>query len=143
MRLSNSVITHAEHFELRIGPRANPLVGLEQIVRALDREVRGLNRHEQVRRGHHGVHGENAQRRRRVDNDVVVVLQDRRNRVLELERRVKLPGKLLLELGQRQPRRRHGEHGVLGRLDDAGHFGAVIAEHVEHRRLHVGESRKK
>ena len=43
---------HAEHLQLRIGPRANALVGLQQIVGALDGEVGRLNWDKQMRGGH-------------------------------------------------------------------------------------------
>ena len=39
---------HAQHPQLRIGPRPNPLVRLQQIVRAFNRKIRRLNRHQQM-----------------------------------------------------------------------------------------------
>ena len=60
-------------------------------------------------------------------------LDDRRQRIFQFVWRVKLPRQLLFELGQGQPRGRHGEHRILGHLDDAGHFRAVVAKHIEQR----------
>jgi len=60
---------HAKNFELRVGPRPYALIRFEQIVSALDGKVRRLDRHQQVRRRHHGVDGQDSQRRRSIDDD--------------------------------------------------------------------------
>ena len=85
------------------------------------------------------VHGENAQRRRRINDDVVVILQQRGERVFELERRVELAGELLLDFGQSQRARAPTNNmGSLVGLTIDGHVGVVIAENVKHGGLHVG-----
>src|SRR3989475_10767006 len=80
----------------------------------------------------HGVDGQDPQGRRGVHDNVFVILQERRQRVLELEGCVKLAGELLLEFGERQAAGSHKQQGIFGWLDNRSHFGAMIPEHIEH-----------
>src|SRR5687767_3053538 len=70
-------VVHRDHDaeDLELGVRALPDLfdGLEQIVGALEREVRGLDRDQQVRRGDQRVDGQQTERRRAVDDDVLEV----------------------------------------------------------------------
>jgi len=66
-----------------------------------------------------GVDGQDPQRRWGVHDNVFVILQERRQRVLELEGCVELTGELLLEFGERQA---PGSHNSKGSLD-----GLIIA----------------
>ena len=91
-----------------------------------------------MRGGHQGVDGQDAERRRSVDHDVVVVLDDRRERVLQFIRRIKLSRQLLFQLRQSQSRGRDRQHRILGRLDDSRYFGMAVAQHIKHRRLNIG-----
>ena len=98
----------AEDLEVRVGAALDLLDRLEQVVRSLEREVRRLDRDEDVGRRDEGVDGDHAQRRGRVDEDRVVggrrsvpVLQ----LVLEPEEPVDLPDQLRLDLRDGDPRR--------------------------------------
>ena len=103
MRRSWSVIDDPQELQVGIGAGPDLLVGIEQVVGALEREVGRLDRDEEVRRRDERVDGQDAQGRRRVDHDVVVALPDARQLVLEAEVAVELPDQLGLRLGQRDP----------------------------------------
>ena len=73
VRRSNRVITTPSTFSAGLAARGCVL-GLEQIVGAFHGEVGGLNGHEQMRGRDQGIDGQDAERRGRIDQDVVVVL---------------------------------------------------------------------
>src|SRR3954463_3264378 len=95
----------AENLQARIRPGANLLDRLQQIVRALEREIRRLDRNEEVRRGDERVHGEQAERRRTVDDDIRVLRLDRLEAILQPEMRIELAHELRFELGEGNARR--------------------------------------
>ena len=66
--------------DLELGVRALPhlLDGLEQVVGAFEREVRRLDRDQQMRRGDQRVDGQQAERRRAIDHDVLELPVQRR-----------------------------------------------------------------
>ena len=100
---------HAEQLQVRIRARLDLLDRLEQIVRPFQREVRRLDGDENVRRRDQRVHGDHSERRRRVDEDVVVLLTGVLHLVLQPEWAVEIADQLRLELGERDARRSEPE----------------------------------
>src|SRR5204863_10101396 len=81
----------AEDFELGVRTLAHLFDSLEQIVGAFEREVRRLDWDQQVRRRDQRVDGQQAERRRAVDDDVLELPVQGRELVLQPEWRVELP----------------------------------------------------
>ena len=106
---------------------------VEQLRDAFEREVLALHRHEHGVRGGEAVDGEESERRRRVDEDVVVVAGDRLEHALEVV--LAADGIAQLDLGADEidRRRREKERRDLGRPDDVAERH-VLDEHVVHRR---------
>src|SRR5215203_623152 len=63
---------HPQNLYFRIRPLAHLLESLEQVVGAFEREVRRLDRNQEMRGGDQRIDGEQAQRWRTVDDDVLV-----------------------------------------------------------------------
>src|SRR5688500_13671118 len=93
----------AEYLERRIRPLAHFLDRLQQVVGALEREIRRLNRDQQMRRRNERVDRQQAEGRRTVDHDVWVQLPHWLELVLQAEVRIDLTDELRLELCQRDP----------------------------------------
>ena len=66
---------HAEDLQLGIETLAHQGDGVEELGEPLEGVVLGLYRDEHLARRHEGVHGENAERRRAVDEDELVVVE--------------------------------------------------------------------
>src|SRR2546423_5062433 len=63
-----------ERIRARPNPaRADSLVSLQQIIGSFDREVRCLDGHKQMRRGHQRIHRQDPQRRRGIENYVFII----------------------------------------------------------------------
>ena len=98
---------------------------------AAQREVLALHRHDHAVRGHECVDREQTERRRRVDEDVVVAVAHLDERLVE--RALATDERGQGELGPGQVDRRDGDVHLDG-LDDVGDRDAMH-EHVEHRAL--------
>ena len=85
-----------------------------------------------MRRRHQRVHRQQAERRRTVDDDVRVVLEDGRELVLEPEMRIELAHQLRLELGERNPRRCHPQIVQRRRDDDVCQARLPVRHRVVH-----------
>ena len=123
----------AEELEVGIGAGFDLLDGLQKIIRALQREIGGLDRHQHVRRGHQGVDRDHAQSRRCVDEDVVVCVRGVLDLVLQPERSVDLTDQLRFQLGQGDFRRSEKEVGNRRGNDDVLEGELFADQHVEHR----------
>src|SRR5205085_9364605 len=77
---------------------------------------------------------QNPERRRSIDDHVVVILFHRRQRIFQPERRVKLSRELLFQLRQRQPAGAQKQEWILRRFDDRGNSHPAVSQHLEHRR---------
>ena len=95
----------AENLEVGIGPRLDLVDRLEEVVGALQGEVGGLDRDQDMRRGDHRVDRDHPEGRRRVDEDRVVPAADAVDLVAQAEVPVDLTEQLRLDLGQRDTRR--------------------------------------
>ena len=126
----------AQDPELGIGSEAYFLDRFEQVVGALEREVRRLNRNEQVRGGHQGVDGQEAEGGRTIDHDRLVLVEDLMQLVFEAERRIELPRHPRLEFGERNARRRDRQILVRRRQDDVTQRDGRFDEHVVHAASH-------
>src|SRR6202023_383085 len=69
----------------------------------------------------------------RVQNHVLILLQDRSQRVLQSIRRVELPRQRLLQLRQSQSSRPQKQHRIFRRLNHRGHRRPTFVQHLEHR----------
>src|SRR6185369_6074259 len=118
---------HAEQLQIRIRTRFYFLDRLQQIVCTFECEVRRLDRNQHVRSRDEGVHGDQAERRRCVDNDDVVMLSKRLETIFEPERRVEIAYELRLEFCQIDARRNDVQ--VLHRCLVNGFFHRRLAVH--------------
>src|SRR5205085_5356324 len=100
---------YADDLEVRVRPLLDLLDRLEQVLRPFEREIGGLDRYDQVRGGDERVDRDEAERRRRVDDDEVVVRPQRIEPILEAKRSVELSDELRLELCERDTRGQDGE----------------------------------
>ena len=132
----------AQQLELGIGPGAHALERFQQIVGSFQRVIAGLNRDQQVRGGHQGVHRHDAEGGRRVNEDHVEVFAHRRQHVLEAERRVKLAHQIRFQLCQRDLGRHQAKVGAVGRLDDFGKRQLMVRQHVVNRMRNLFQSEK-
>ena len=108
----------AKDAQARIRTLTNLLDGLEQVVGAFEREVRRLDRNQQVRRGHQRVDRQQPERRRAVDDDVGILPLQLIDLVLQPEVRVHLPHQPRFELGEADARRRDRQVRQARRKDD-------------------------
>ena len=101
----------AQELEVRIRPALDLLDRFEEVVCPLEREVRGLDRNQDVRRSDERVHRDHAERGRRVDEDRVVLprLAHDLELVLQPEVPVELTEELRLDLRERDAGRRDRE----------------------------------
>ena len=86
---------HARHPQARVQLGAHAVHAALQLLHPLHPEVLALERDDHVVRGHEGVDGDQAERRRAVDQDVVVAAEDR----LQLLFQDPLAADLVEELG--------------------------------------------
>src|SRR5215471_15019539 len=121
--------------QVRVGPGLDLVDRLQQIVRALQREVGGLDGNQDVSRGDHGVDRDHAEGRRRVDENGVVGPPDRIDLVPESEVAVDLPQELGFDLGERDPRGRDVQSGKARRPQDVLERDRRVGQNVEHRFL--------
>ena len=122
---------HAEPFEVGVEALAGELDHLERLLDALQREVLRLGRQQRVVGRHERVDGQQAERRRAVDQDQVVVARDLAQRPLERQLAAHLAAEHQLGLGQSEV---GGDDPV---VDGLARLGAP-GEHVADRRRGVG-----
>jgi hypothetical protein len=83
-----------------IGAAPDLLDRLEQVIRPLQREIRRLDRDQEVRRGDERIDRQEPECRRCVDDDVLEVVNDALESILQPEVAVDVPQEFALELGQ-------------------------------------------
>src|ERR1017187_3488872 len=128
-----------QNLEVRIWPALDLLDRLEENIRAFERKVRGLDRNENVRGRHECVHGDHAERGRRIDEDRVVLprLPHDLQLVFQPEVAVDFPEELRLDLRQRDPGRGDFEIRELRRHHDVEDRHVRIRQDLVHRLFHI------
>src|SRR5579859_6821559 len=127
---------HPEDLELRVQPLLHRLDDLEQRGHAFQRVVLGLHRDDHAIRSHERVQREQAERRRAVDEDVVVALDDvLRQLVAERHLAADRAEQLDLRGGELDVRGRDIEMLRLRVQDDRGEGRVGLDEHVRHPAL--------
>ena len=121
----------AEPAQLGVQSVARELDDLERLLDALQREVLRLGRQQRVVGGDERVDGQQAERRRAVQEDQVIALAQRLERAPERQLAAHLAGEHELGLGEREVR---GDDVVVDRLRRLGAAG----EHVGDRRRGLG-----
>ena len=117
----------------RVRPRLDLVDRLQEVIGALEREVRGLDRDQDVGRRDHGVDRDHSERRRRIDDDRVVPLAGPVQLVPQAEVAVDLTQELGLDFRQRDPGGGHVQVLHRGLYDDVGHLHGRLGQNVEHR----------
>ena len=117
--------------DLRVQVLAHHLQRVLELDEPAQREVLGLDRHDHAGRGDERVDRQQAERRRRVDQDVVVALRDVRERLLQRALAADLARERHVGAGQVDRRDGDVDLALGDHLADRG----AVHEHVEHRPL--------
>src|SRR6478609_6531381 len=125
----------AENLEVLVELQANRVDDLDEVVEALHRVELGLHRDDHVRRRDQAVHGQQAEVRRAVDEDVVVRVDDVTHRLAQDRLAAKRREQLALGARKIDVRRRDVDARGLRREDHLAKRRASVGEHVCHRSL--------
>ena len=113
-----------------IRPLPDLLDRLQQVVGALQRKVRGLDRNQQMGGSHQRVHRQETQRGWTVDDDMTVLPIELFDLVLQPEMRVELTHQPGLELRKRDPSRSDEQVLERSRLNDGCELAGGVGKRI-------------